>query len=91
MDTTTALVYDAVHIFALALHELNMIQNINIGPIDCSGMISGSQDPTINSRTSNPNFHEELEQVLQVFCYCFSVKNNQIWLKDSRKFLICYF
>ena len=31
--------YDAVHIFALALHELNMIQNINIGPIDCSGMI----------------------------------------------------
>ena len=39
LDTTTALVYDAVHIFALALHELNMIQNINIGPIDCSGMI----------------------------------------------------
>ena len=39
LDTTTALVYDAVHIFALALHELNMIQNINIGPIDCSGVI----------------------------------------------------
>ena len=46
LDTTTALVYDAVHIFALALHELNLIQNINIGPIDCSGVIFCSPDPT---------------------------------------------
>lgn len=40
MDTTTALIYDAVHLFALALHELSMIQDINIGPLDCSGETS---------------------------------------------------
>ena len=37
MDTTTALIYDAVHLFALALHELNMIQDININSLDCTG------------------------------------------------------
>ena len=40
MDTTTALVYDAVHIFALALHELSNVQDINIGQLDCSGQTS---------------------------------------------------
>lgn len=40
MDTTTALIYDAVHLFALALHELSMIQDISIGPLDCSGETS---------------------------------------------------
>ena len=40
LDTTTALIYDAVHLFALALHELNMIQDINIGPLDCTGETS---------------------------------------------------
>ena len=40
MDTTTALIYDAVHLFALALHELNMIQNIEIGSLDCTGETS---------------------------------------------------
>ena len=37
MDTTTALMYDAVQIFALALHELSTIQDISIGSLDCSG------------------------------------------------------
>ena len=37
LDTTTALIYDAVHLFALALHELNMIQDININSLDCTG------------------------------------------------------
>ena len=40
LDTTTALIYDAVHLFALALHELNMIQDIQIGPLDCTGETS---------------------------------------------------
>ncbi len=40
MDTNTALIYDAVHLFALALHELSMIQDINIPSLDCSGQTS---------------------------------------------------
>ena len=35
LDTTTALIYDAVHLFALALDELSKIQEINIVPINC--------------------------------------------------------
>ena len=40
LDTTTALIYDAVHLFALALHELSMIQEIDIKPLDCQGETS---------------------------------------------------
>ena len=40
MDTTTALIYDAVYLFALALQELSQIQDITIGSLDCSGQNS---------------------------------------------------
>jgi hypothetical protein len=40
LDTSTALVYDAVHLFALALHELSMFQDISISPLDCTGQKS---------------------------------------------------
>ncbi len=37
LDTDTALIYDAVHLFGLALHEINLIQDVNILPVDCNG------------------------------------------------------
>jgi ionotropic kainate glutamate receptor 2 len=40
LDTDTALIYDSVHLFALALHELNMIQDVAIMGLDCSGKTS---------------------------------------------------
>ena len=40
MDTTTALIYDAVHLFAVALHELSQFQDIQIKPLDCTGETS---------------------------------------------------
>ena len=35
LDLESALIYDAVHLFALALDELSKIQEINIVPINC--------------------------------------------------------
>ncbi|XP_059097644.1 glutamate receptor ionotropic, kainate 2-like isoform X2 [Tigriopus californicus] len=40
LDTDTALIYDGVMLFALALHELSRIQNIDIVPLDCNGKMS---------------------------------------------------
>ena len=40
LDTTTALIYDAVHLFAVALHELSQFQDIQIKPLDCTGETS---------------------------------------------------
>jgi ionotropic kainate glutamate receptor 2 len=37
LDTTTALIYDSVHAFALALHELSAVQQVRQRPLDCSG------------------------------------------------------
>ena len=37
LDTTTALIYDSVHAFALALHELSSVQQVRQKPLDCSG------------------------------------------------------
>ena len=37
LDTTTALIYDSVHAFALALNELSAVQQVRQRPLDCSG------------------------------------------------------
>ena len=37
LDTTTALIYDSVHAFALALNELSSVQQVRQRPLDCSG------------------------------------------------------
>jgi len=37
LDTTTALIYDSVHAFALALNELTAVQQVRQRPLDCSG------------------------------------------------------
>ena len=37
LDTDSALIYDAVTLFAIALHELNRIQDISITGADCDG------------------------------------------------------
>jgi len=37
LDTTTALIYDSVHAFALALNELSSVQQVHQRPLDCSG------------------------------------------------------
>ena len=36
LDTATALIYDSVHAFALALHELSAVQQVRQRPLDCS-------------------------------------------------------
>ena len=38
LDTTTALIYDSVHAFALALNEVTAVQQVRQKPLDCSGM-----------------------------------------------------
>ena len=40
LDTTTALIYDSVHAFALALHDLSSVQQVRQRPLDCSGRTS---------------------------------------------------
>ena len=40
LDTDTALIYDAVLLFALSLHQLQRYQDVNIMPLDCSGQKS---------------------------------------------------
>ena len=40
LDTTTALIYDSVHAFALSLHELSTVQQVRQRPLDCSGRTS---------------------------------------------------
>merc|ERR1711892_1202591 len=40
LDTTTALIYDSVHAFALALNELSKVQQVHQRPLDCSGQSS---------------------------------------------------
>ena len=37
LDTATALIYDSVNAFALALHELKKVQQINVKQLDCAG------------------------------------------------------
>merc|ERR1712128_27330 len=37
LDTTTALIYDSVHAFALALNELSAVQQVRQRSLDCSG------------------------------------------------------
>ena len=37
LDTTTALIYDSVHAFALALNELTEVQQVRQKPLECSG------------------------------------------------------
>ena len=37
LDTTTALIYDSVHAFALALNELTGVQQVRQKPLECSG------------------------------------------------------
>merc|ERR1719481_658132 len=37
LDTTTALIYDSVTAFAIALHDLSSSQQIRQRPLDCSG------------------------------------------------------
>ena len=37
LDTATALIYDSVHAFALALHELSSVQQAVQRPLDCYG------------------------------------------------------
>ena len=37
LDTATALIYDSVHAFAIALHELSSVQQVRQRPLDCSG------------------------------------------------------
>ena len=40
LDTTTAIIYDSVHAFALALNELTEVQQVRQMPLDCSGKIA---------------------------------------------------
>lgn len=40
LDTTTALIYDSVHAFALALNELKSVQQVRQKPLDCSGTVA---------------------------------------------------
>ena len=40
LDTDTALIFDSVYLFALALDELSRIQDISIDRIDCKGSAS---------------------------------------------------
>lgn len=37
LDTATALIYDSVNAFAIALHELSAVQQVRQRPLDCSG------------------------------------------------------
>ena len=37
LQTETALIYDAVHLFARALHDLDHSQDINTRPLSCDG------------------------------------------------------
>ena len=37
LQTETALIYDAVHLFAQALHDLDHSQEINTSPLSCDG------------------------------------------------------
>jgi len=37
LDTTTAIIYDSVHAFALALNELMTVQQVRQRPLDCTG------------------------------------------------------
>lgn len=36
-QTETALIYDAVHLFAMALHDLDHSQDIDTRPLACDG------------------------------------------------------
>lgn len=38
MQTETALMYDAVHLFAKALHDLDTSQRIDIKPLSCDAV-----------------------------------------------------
>ena len=40
LDTTTALIYDSVNAFALALNELKSVQQVRQKPLDCSGTVA---------------------------------------------------
>jgi len=40
LDTATALIYDSVHAFSIALHELSSVQQVGQRPLDCSGRSS---------------------------------------------------
>lgn len=40
LDSTTALIYDSVHAFALALNELTSVQQVRQKPLDCSGTVA---------------------------------------------------
>ena len=40
MDTEFALMYDAVHLFALSLHQLDNAQDVSLNALDCSGQKS---------------------------------------------------
>ena len=37
LQTETALIYDAVHLYAQALHDLDRSQEINTKPLSCDG------------------------------------------------------
>ena len=39
LDTTTAIIYDSVHAFSLALHQLRSVQQVHQMNLDCSGPI----------------------------------------------------
>jgi len=40
LDTTTALIYDSVTAFAIALHDLTSVQQVHQRPLDCSGQMA---------------------------------------------------
>ena len=60
LDTTMALLYDAVVTFSLALTQLQAVQMIRQTPLDCSGQLSWSWGNSLTNymkvgRQSAPN------------------------------------
>lgn len=49
LQVETALMYDAVHLFAKALHDLDTSQQIDIHPLSCDGQVCKMSTILINS------------------------------------------
>ena len=57
LDTTTAIIYDSVHAFALALHQLRSVQQVHQMNLDCSGLLSWHSGNSITNYMKVKHIH----------------------------------
>ena len=61
LDTTTAIIYDSVHAFALALHQLRSVQQVHQMNLDCSGQILKDLSIFVSSTNHNKCMNQDFE------------------------------